>query len=92
LAGKIPEKKKIETPVSHIDLFSTILDYLNAKEFNKSDGRSLRRFIEKKSYNKYSDEHYAVVELDGRTPVGGGKLSKYLGSQPNFMIRKDKWK
>jgi len=50
--------------VSQIDLFATILDYLGASSYDKSDGKSLRRFIEKQNYNKNYDDTAAVVELE----------------------------
>jgi len=45
---KILPGRRIRIPVSHIDVFSTILDYLDVPdEHDTSDGRSLRRFIER---------------------------------------------
>jgi len=90
--GKIPPKTVVQTPVSQIDIVATMTDYLNAKQFDNSQGKSLRRFIEKKSWNQFYDESTVVVELDTRKPVGPNKLSGRLGSSPNFSIRKGKWK
>jgi arylsulfatase A-like enzyme len=45
LPGKIPAKTVIEAPVSHLDLFPTILDYLG-KTGHESEGRNLRPLIE----------------------------------------------
>lgn len=63
--------------VSLVDLFPTILDYLQV-EARKSDGTSLRGLIE-----GTDKEHgrYAVTEWDYRGDVS-----------PNYMIIKDGWK
>ena len=63
--------------ISLIDIFATILDYLNIKE-HKSDGKSLRGLIE-----GTDQEHgrYVVTEWDYRGDVS-----------PNYMIVKDGWK
>ena len=90
--GKIPSKSVVKSPVSHIDMFRTIFDYLGRPELGKSDGRSLRRFIDKRSYNKYYDEKIAVVEMDQRIPVGPDQLSGKLGGAPTLMIRKGSYK
>lgn len=82
----------VEEPVSHIDIFSTILDYTGAAASDKSDGHSLRRFIERQSYNAFNDERVAVVELDNRVPVTAGQY-KFAGSlAPHIMIRKGDYK
>jgi arylsulfatase A-like enzyme len=47
LPGTIPAGKKVDTPVSHHDLFATILDYTGMK-IPENDGRSLRNLIEGK--------------------------------------------
>lgn len=90
--GVIPAGKEVDAPVSHMDIMATILDYVRAKKLDKSDGRTLRRFIDGTSHNKFYDERHVVVEIDGRVPAGGGKLSRKLGSRPNYMIRKGTWK
>ena len=46
LPGVIKPGAVVKTPVSHVDLFATILDYLSMPAC-KSDGRSLRTLIEK---------------------------------------------
>lgn len=72
---------------------STILDYLGASEFDtSSDGRSLRRFIEGTSFNKFFDENTVVCELDERSPKSANEFDSELGAIPNFMIRKGSWK
>jgi arylsulfatase A-like enzyme len=47
LVGVIPAGAVVSTPVSHVDIFATILDYLGMPA-HKSDGRSLRPLIEGK--------------------------------------------
>lgn len=88
----MPEGVTVRQPVSQIDLFSTILDYFGAADSDNSDGRSLRRFIEKQSFNQYYDETAVVVELDDRWPTGTFRLSGELGGIPNFMIREKNFK
>jgi arylsulfatase A-like enzyme len=63
--------------VSSVDLFPTILDYMEIGE-HKSDGKSLRGLIEgtDKEHGKY-----VVTEWDYRGDVS-----------PNYMIIKDGWK
>jgi Sulfatase len=92
--GVIPSGKVVpaSTPVSHIDLFSTLLDYTYASEHDNSDGSSLRRFIEDRSYNEQYDERTVVVEIDMRFPVNKNKLNEGLGERPNFMIRRGNYK
>jgi len=68
------------------------MDYLGAKDLDRSDGRSLRRFIEEKSYNKNYDELVAVSEIDPRVPVNSNQFSKPLGKSPNVMIRHKNYK
>jgi len=46
--GKIPAGVKVKTPVSHLDMFATILDYTGMK-IPENDGRSLRRLIDGKA-------------------------------------------
>lgn len=77
--------------MSHIDLFSTVLDFLGGSQFDKSDGTSLRRFIEQTSFNELYDEHNVVVEFDGRQVkkrFGKVSFNEPLGRRPSFMIRK----
>lgn len=90
--GKIKPRTVIDTPVSHIDIFSTILDYVGASQLDQSDGLSLRRYIDGTSINLNYDESVVVSELDQRNPMPGGKLSGQLGSAPNFLIRKGDYK
>jgi arylsulfatase A-like enzyme len=74
---KINSNTKINGYVSLVDLFPTILDYLEMGT-HKSDGKSLRCLIEgtDKEHGKY-----VVTEWDYRGDVS-----------PNYMIIKDGWK
>ncbi len=67
----------VDAPVSQIDLFATICDYLGAGRHD-SDGASLRRYIEGQ---ESTDEAYAVSEWNWRGPI-----------QPNLMVRTKRWK
>jgi arylsulfatase A-like enzyme len=75
--GEVEENVVVDEYVSLIDLFPTILDYLNV-EAQPCDGKSLRGLIEgtDKEYGQY-----VVTEWDYRGDVS-----------PNYMIVKDGWK
>jgi arylsulfatase A-like enzyme len=75
--GHIKGNTTVNGYVSTVDLFATILDYLEIKEY-KSDGKSLRGLIEGTDL-----EHgkYVVTEWDYRGDT-----------EPNYMIVKDGWK
>ena len=90
--GKIPEQMTVTEPVSHLDLFATILDYAGASDLDHSDGKSLRRFIDQKSWNEDYDERTVVVEREQRIPLNEYTLSNSLGDAPNLMIRKGSYK
>ncbi|HML75188.1 MAG TPA: sulfatase-like hydrolase/transferase [Anaerohalosphaeraceae bacterium] len=77
LPGHIKGNTTVNGYVSSLDLFATILDYLNIKE-HQSNGKSLRGLIE-----GTDREHgnYVVTEWDFRGDV-----------EPNYMIVKDGWK
>ncbi len=75
--GRIARGTVVGEPVSQIDLFATICDYLGAGR-HESDGESLRRYVEGKTSR---DEAYAVSEWNWRGPV-----------QPNLMVRTKRWK
>jgi arylsulfatase A-like enzyme len=75
--GRIAPGTVVSEPVSQIDLFATICDYLEAGQ-HESDGESLRRYVEGKASRS---EAYAVSEWNWRGPV-----------QPNLMIRTRRWK
>ena len=76
--GEINKKTVIDGYVSNVDLFSTILDYLEIEKEYPSNGKSLRGLIE--DTDKDHGE-YVVTEWDYRGPVS-----------PNYMIVKDGWK
>ena len=73
----IKENTNVYGYVSNVDLFATIMDYLQVGA-HKSDGQSLRDLIEKKPTNQGD---YVVTEWDYRGPI-----------QPNYMIVRDGWK
>jgi len=75
--GKITPGTVVEAPVSQIDLFATIFDYLEGGAHD-SDGESLRRYIESSSTQK---DAFAVSEWNWRGPVS-----------PNLMVRTKEWK
>ncbi len=77
LPGIINENTEVGGYVSTIDIFPSIMDYLEIGE-RKSDGKSLRGLIE--GTDKEHGE-YVVTEWDYR-----GDIS------PNYMIIKDGWK
>jgi hypothetical protein len=83
---------EVDTPVSHLDLFATIMDYLGTSKLDKGDGSSLRRFIEKTSFNEEHDEETVVSELEFRVPTSNKGLSGELGDMPNYVIRKGSFK
>jgi Sulfatase len=105
--AKIAPNQVVNEPVTHLDLFSTILDYSapdasNASELllpssasnssNSSDGASLRRYIDRTSYNQDYDERAVVVELDGRVPLSATTMAGALGGGPNFLVRRGPYK
>jgi hypothetical protein len=87
--GRIREGTVVADPASHLNLFATILDYLGVpSDLNRSDGHSLRRYIEGTSWNQLYDESTVVAELDRRIPDSKNTFTGSLGDIPNFMIRK----
>jgi arylsulfatase A-like enzyme len=91
--GAANRVRRVDVPVSHLDIFSTVLDYLGAPaSADRSDGRSLRRFIENLSYNERWDEEIVVCEYDERNPNSTTKLTGVFGSAPGFSIRKGQFK
>ena len=77
LPGVIKPKTVIKNPVSQINLFATILDYLKAGTY-PSDGHSMRKLIdgtEKKGWD------FAISEWNWRGDT-----------EPNFMVRTKDWK
>lgn len=75
--GEIKRNTTVDGYVSLVDLFATIMDYLEIGK-HKSDGESLRDLIEGTD-TKHGD--YVVTEWDYRGDVS-----------PNYMIVKDRWK
>lgn len=76
-SSDIKEETIVNSYVSHVDLFATILDYLDAPSYH-SDGKSLRGLIEGTD-NEYGE--YVVTEWNYRGDVS-----------PNYMVVKDGWK
>lgn len=74
--GRIKPGTKVKAPVSNMDLFATILDYLNMPD-HPSDGSSLRGLIE----GTADEDRYVVTEW----------LSD-LQSKPSHMVLKGGWK
>ncbi|MFC1762960.1 sulfatase-like hydrolase/transferase [Planctomycetota bacterium] len=89
--GHIEPQNQVETPVSLLDVFGTLLDYSGAAEFDNGDGISLRRHIENTSFNETYDDEAIVAEWDYRTPVNN-ELDRSLGGVPSFLCRKGPWK
>lgn len=78
--GVIPAGKKVETPVSHHDIFATILDYTGMKAV-ENDGRSLRKLIDgKKDKVDYAVSTWGAVKNGGPFMLrqGDWKLIVYL--------------
>jgi len=77
LPGRIQHETTVDGYISLLDLFPTILDYLNIEE-QPSDGKSLRGLMEgtDKKHGKY-----VVTEWNTKGDV-----------TPNYMIMKDGWK
>jgi len=61
-----------------------MMDYLGASYWDKSDGRSLRRYVEETSYNENFEERVVVAELE--------KVGKRDPPMLNFMVRHGDWK
>jgi len=76
----IPAGKKVETPVSHHDIFATILDYTGMKT-PENDGRSLRKLIDgKKDKVDFAVSTWGAIDKGGPFMVrkGDWKLIVYL--------------
>jgi len=83
--GKLPQGIFVDELVSHLDVVPTIVDYLldgiaDDTEPQSSvnqlleqfDGTSLRRFVEKRSFNDQYGEDVVVSEFDQRYLTNGG--------------------
>lgn len=88
----VPTGEVVSDPVSHIDLHATFLDYAGASAHDRSDGQSLRRFIENTAYNEKYDDGAVISELDLRLPKSTSEFNRPPGMLPSFMIRKGHWK
>lgn len=88
LPGVIEPGTSIARPVGHLDMVSTILDYLGYPERDTSDGLSLRPVIAGQSYRRRYDDEYTVSE---EHHTGTGR-SGYIDMGPNFMVRHGSWK
>ncbi|UCD29793.1 MAG: sulfatase-like hydrolase/transferase [Planctomycetota bacterium] len=77
LPGLIPANTVVSQPVSQLNLFATILDYLGIRS-RKSDGRSMQKLINGRDKSLFE---YAVTEWD----------FSHFGI-PNFMVRDKDWK
>ena len=75
--GKIDQNIRVEGYVSLVDLFPTILDYLEINPY-PTDGKSLRALMEGTDLDHWK---YVVTEWNYRGDVA-----------PNYMIVKDGWK
>jgi hypothetical protein len=89
--GELQPQTEIAQPVSHLDLYATIMDYLNLKQFDVSDGKSLRRFIDQTNINENFDETAVVSEYDPRGPINNTTLSGH-GTQMALAVRHRNWK
>lgn len=91
--GTIDPRVVVDDPVSHLDLHSTLLDYLQVSGEYESDGRSLRRHVEKKE--DMEEDSYTVAEWSKGKEVdlnaAGYRRVRDI-YEPGFMIRKGNWK
>ncbi|MDP6039473.1 MAG: sulfatase-like hydrolase/transferase, partial [Candidatus Latescibacteria bacterium] len=75
--GRIAAGVEVDEPVSLLDIYATILDYLGV-EAGPCDGKTLRRFIEP---HERAKEPFACAEWHWRKDT-----------EPNVMIRTNRWK
>ncbi|MCP4310657.1 MAG: sulfatase-like hydrolase/transferase [Bacteroidetes bacterium] len=75
--GEIEPGTTVDGYISHVDIFATILDYLEIGEY-ESDGKSLRGLVEGRDTDQ---GEYVVTEWNYR-----GDIS------PNYMVVKGGWK
>ncbi len=76
----IPAGKKVNTPVSHHDIFATILDY-TGMDIPENDGRSLRKLINgKKDAIDYAVSTWGAINNGGPFMIrkGDWKMIVYL--------------
>ena len=85
LPGVIKAGTVVKRPVSHLDLVSTVLDYVGQPQLDQSDGKSLRSTIKGMTYEPYNENDYVVAE------VAYGP-ERDIGSYPRLMIRLGRYK
>ena len=85
LPGVIQAGTVVKSPVSHLDLVATMLDYVGQSRLDRSDGKSLRSTISKKTYEPQYETDYAVAEA-AYGPEGD------IGTYARFMIRRGQYK
>jgi len=96
--GRIDPGITVTETVASLDIFATALDYLGGNAYEVSDGRSLRRYIEKANYNENFDDEAIVTEWDFRTPTETTNeppvvyLERSLGGETNLHCKKGSWK
>jgi arylsulfatase A-like enzyme len=78
LPGAAYAGKVVSSPVSLINLYSTLMDYCGVTTGTKTDAPSLRSLIEARSE---SEDAFVCSEWNPRGPV-----------EPNLMIRTGQWK
>jgi hypothetical protein len=93
-SGYIDPSTEINEMVSHLDVFSTILDYASASDIDRSDGRSLRPFIEGREYNIDFDEDVVFSEWDFRIPLidNHNIFDRRIDERPCLLVRKGNYK
>ena len=94
LPGTITPGLVIDDMVGHIDVFGTVLDYIGASDYDRSDGKSLRSIIEHRESAKEYDINFVVSEWDFRKPLLSSPdlLDRDIDDRPSFMIRKGRYK
>ncbi|KAL3911164.1 MAG: hypothetical protein SGILL_007390 [Bacillariaceae sp.] len=94
--GVIETNTVVKDPASHLDIFATILDYIGASDFDKSDGTSLRPQIQHDSdkVNRDFDQGATFGEWDFRKPLKSDitTLERTIDERPSFMVRKGSYK
>lgn len=80
--GAIPHKRRVGTPVSHRDIFATVLDYLGAKR-RPSDGISLRSLIEDRQPRPHIEYTVSENGRDKELMIRAGRYKLILPNQAN---------
>ncbi|GAA3561835.1 sulfatase [Snuella lapsa] len=94
---KWPEKiktfRKVETPVSGLDIFPTLLDIVNDTTSHKTDGVSLLPILEgKKSTPERALVWHFPIYLQSVNPLKEEARDSLFRTRPGSVIRKGKWK